>query len=64
MSICTESTTGPRELVSQVLVAVGFFLGQRVKLQKKYDYPYNSDPGLGRTSTDTLLTTGIAVKFD
>lgn len=40
MSICTESTTGPRELVSQVLVAVGFFLGQRVKLQKKYDYPY------------------------
>jgi hypothetical protein len=22
-----------------VLVAVGFFLGQRVKLQKKYDYP-------------------------
>jgi putative salt-induced outer membrane protein len=25
---------------------------------------YNSDPGLGRKSTDTLLTTGIAVKFD
>lgn len=25
---------------------------------------YNSDPGAGRKSTDTLLTTGIAVKFD
>jgi putative salt-induced outer membrane protein len=25
---------------------------------------YNSEPGVGRKSTDTLLTTGIAVKFD
>jgi len=25
---------------------------------------HNSDPGLGRKSTDSLLTTGIAVKFD
>lgn len=25
---------------------------------------YNSDPGVGRKSTDTLFTTGIAVKFD
>ena len=25
---------------------------------------YNSDPGLGRKSTDTLFTTGIAVKFE
>jgi putative salt-induced outer membrane protein YdiY len=27
-------------------------------------FAYNSDPGLGRRSADTLLTTGISVKFD
>lgn len=27
-------------------------------------YAYNSEPGAGRKSTDTLLTTGISVKFD
>ena len=25
---------------------------------------YNSDPGAGRKSTDTLFTTGIAIKFE
>lgn len=39
MSICTESTTGPREPVLQVLVAVRVFVGQRVNLQERYDYP-------------------------
>jgi hypothetical protein len=39
VSICTEITRGPREPVLQVLVAVRVFLGQRVNLQEKYDYP-------------------------
>lgn len=39
MSICTESTRGLREPVLQVLVAARVFLGQRVNLQEKYDYP-------------------------
>ena len=39
MSICTESTRGPREPVLQVLVAARVFLGHRVNLQEKYDYP-------------------------
>ena len=39
MSICTESTGGPREPVLQVVVAARVFLGQRVNLQEKYDYP-------------------------
>ena len=39
MSICTESTSGPREPVLQVVVAARVFLGQRVNLQEKYDYP-------------------------
>ena len=30
---------GPRQPVLQVLIAVRVFLGQRVNLQKKYDYP-------------------------
>jgi len=25
---------------------------------------YNSQPGLGRKTTDTMLTTGISMKFD
>ena len=25
---------------------------------------HNSDPGVGRKATDTLLTTGVSVKFD
>ena len=41
MSICTESTRGPREPVLQVLVAARVFLGHRVNLQEKYDYPYS-----------------------
>ncbi|MCA3243597.1 MAG: FCSD flavin-binding domain-containing protein, partial [Rubrivivax sp.] len=40
VSICTESTSGPREPVLQVVVAARVFLGQRVNLQEKYDYPY------------------------
>ena len=40
MSICTESTRGLREPVLQVLVAARVFLGQRVNLQEKYDYPW------------------------
>jgi hypothetical protein len=39
VSICTESTRGLREPVLQVLVAARVFLGQRVNLQEKYDYP-------------------------
>lgn len=39
MSICTESTRGPREPVLQVLVAARVFLGHRVNLQEKYDCP-------------------------
>ena len=43
MSICTESTRGPREPVLQVLVAARVFLGHRVNLQEKYDYPTKVD---------------------
>jgi hypothetical protein len=43
VSICTESTRGPREPVLQVLVAARVFLGQRVNLQEKYDYPTKVD---------------------
>ena len=39
MSICTESTRGPRRPVLQVVVAPIVFVGQRVNLQEKYDYP-------------------------
>lgn len=39
LSICTESTKVRRELVLQVLVAVGVFAGRRVNLQKKCDDP-------------------------
>lgn len=46
MSICTESTKGPRQTVSQVLGVVGFFAGQRVSLLERYDYPYKL-PGAG-----------------
>ena len=65
MSICTESTTGPREPVLQVLVAARVFVGQRVNLQEKYDYPLQSlfqlvgravpealDQGLAEAATD------------
>ena len=49
MSICTESTRGLREPVLQVLVAARVFLGQRVNLQEKYDYPgYGSATALSK----------------
>ena len=43
MSICTESTRGPREPVLQVLVAARVFLGHRVNLQEKYDCPEDGE---------------------
>lgn len=35
-----------------------------LNLNVGFGYAYNSEPGPGRKSTDTLLTTGISVKFD
>lgn len=61
MSICTESTRGLREPVLQVLVAARVFLGQRVNLQEKYDYPLTRrHPGhqAGRLIMSWLRSTG------
>jgi len=35
-----------------------------LNLNVGFSFAHNSDPGPGRKSTDTLLTTGISVKFD
>ena len=35
-----------------------------LNLNVGFGFAHNSDPGPGRKSTDTLLTTGISVKFD
>lgn len=35
-----------------------------INLNVGFGVAYNSEPGLGRKSTDTLLTTGVSMKFD
>ena len=39
-------------------------LSSAMNLNVGLAYAYNSDPGLGRKKGDSLLTTGVSVKFD
>lgn len=39
-------------------------INKRLSLDVGLSFAHNSDPGLGRKPNDTLLTTGISVKFD
>lgn len=39
-------------------------LNERMSLTVSFNNRYNSDPGPGVKKTDTLLTTGVSVKFD
>ena len=39
-------------------------MSRTLSLNVRFSVSYNSDPGLGRKSTDTLLTTGVSMKFD
>ena len=39
-------------------------MSKTMNLNVGFSFAHNSDPGPGRKSTDTLLTTGISVKFD
>ena len=64
VSICTKSTGHLEEAVLQVLVAARVFLGQRVNLQEKYDYPGKQGEHAERLSfvaTDcAMVTEGLA----
>lgn len=39
-------------------------MSKAMNLNVGFSATHNSDPGAGRKSTDTLLTTGVSVKFD
>jgi putative salt-induced outer membrane protein len=39
-------------------------MSARLNLTAGLAYKYNSDPGVGIKKTDTLFTTGVAMKFE
>jgi putative salt-induced outer membrane protein len=43
---------------------VAVAMNRALSLNVALSYAYNSEPGLGRKTTDTLLTTGLAIRLD
>lgn len=43
---------------------VAVAMSKTLNLNAGFSLGYNSEPGIGRKSTDTLLTTGVSVKFE
>lgn len=57
VSICTSRTALLRLALLQVLVVIDVFLGDRVNLSKKYDYPRSRSSSSARWALMSLNST-------